>query len=60
MPLGVSTRNDEKYVVPSGAVLRAQTIHRSSQAPRARAVEVCDLNNPHIVNLTGTRVQSTT
>ena len=60
MPLGVPAWDNEEYVVPPGAVLRAQTIYRSSQAPRARAVEVRDLNNPHEVNLTWTRVRSTT
>ena len=33
-----------------GTVLRAEAIHRRPKAPRTRAVEVRDLNNPHTLN----------
>ena len=40
----------EKDFVAGRTVLRAQPVDRGTQAPRARAVEVRDLDYPHEVN----------
>jgi hypothetical protein len=49
-PFGVSPGHDKKGLVPRAAVFRAEAIHRRTKAPRARAVEVRNLNNPHVMN----------
>ena len=59
-PFGVRTRYHQEDFVASRAVLRAQTIHCRTQAPRTRAVEICDLHYPHELNLSAPHVRSTT
>ena len=50
VPFGLRARHHQENLVSRGAVLRAEAIHRRPQAPRARAVEVRDLHNPHELN----------
>jgi hypothetical protein len=52
-PSGISPRHHQVDLVSGGAVFRAEAIYRRSKAPRTRAVEVRDLNNPHTLNQIG-------
>jgi hypothetical protein len=50
MGFGVSARHHQENLVSGGAVFRAKAIHRRPKAPRARAVKVRYLHNPHVMN----------
>ena len=43
----IAPGHHKEHLVSGGAVLRAEPVDRGTKAPRTRAVEVRNLNNPH-------------